>query len=103
MFIPVFIIMDVREGNFSEKTLFHKEKKIDEEYYWLKLKLPIVNARFSINSFSMIKEKLGRSEREIGLFIKTRQDSSIRRKVTTKKGGKICHFAWWFIHLFISV
>ena len=46
---------------------------------------------FRINSFSMIKENLGRSEREIDLFIKTRQDSSVRRKVTKK--GKICHFA----------
>ena len=33
----------------------------------------------------MIKEKIGQSEREIGLFIKTRQNSSIRRKVTRKK------------------
>ena len=41
----------------------------------------------------MIKEKLGLSEREIGLFIKTRQDLSVRRKVTIKKEGKICHFA----------
>ena len=32
---------------------------------------------FLMNSFSMMKEKL---EREIGLFIKTRQDSTIRRK-----------------------
>ena len=35
---------------------------------------------FRINSFSMIKEKLVRSEREIGLFIKTKQDSSIQEK-----------------------
>ena len=40
---------------------------------------------FQINSFSMTKENLGWSEREIDQFIKTRQDSSIRRKVTRKK------------------
>ena len=31
--------------------------------------------------------------KEIGLFIKTRQDLSVRRKVTRKKEDKICHFA----------
>ena len=36
----------------------------------------------------MIKEKLGRSEREIDLFIKTRQDLSVRKKVTRKKKVK---------------
>ena len=81
----MFIIMDVREGNFSEKTLFSQGERsmkniIEDSSSYLLLMLV-----FRINSFSMIKEKLGRSEREIGLFIKTRQDSSIRRKITRKR------------------
>ena len=56
---------------------------------------------FRINSFSMIKENLGRSERQIDLFIKTRQDSSIRRKVTRKK--KKVKFAILLDGLFICL
>ena len=60
---------------------------------------------FRINSFSMTKEK---NEREIGLFIKTRQDSTIRRKVTRKKKVKfailldglfICLFQFSYLSL----
>ena len=77
----------------AKKTLFSQGERsmkniIEDSSSYLLLMLV-----FRINSFSMIKEKLGRSEREIGLFIKTNQDSSIRRKVTRKKEGKICHFA----------
>ena len=46
---------------------------------------PFLMLVFRINSFSMTKEK---NEKEIGLFIKTRQDSTIRRKVTRKKKVK---------------
>ena len=58
---------------------------------------------FQINSFSVMKVREARSEREICLFIKTRQDSTILRKVTRKKQVKFTIFARWFIHLFISV
>ena len=58
----MFIIMDVREGNFSGKTLFSKVerlmKNIVEDSSSYLLLMPV----FRINSFSMIKENLGRSE-----------------------------------------
>ena len=41
--------------------------------------LGILDARFS-NKFIFDDEREARSERNIGLFIKTRQDSTIRRK-----------------------
>ena len=88
----MFIMMDVREGNFSEMTSFSPrfsqgERLMENNYTITKdsssyLFLMLV---FRINSFSMTKEK---NEREIGLFIKTRQDSTIRRKVTRKKKVK---------------
>ena len=43
-----------------------------------------LDVRFS-NKFIFDDEREARSEREIGLFIKTRQDSTIRREVTRKK------------------
>ena len=79
----MFTIIDFREGNFSEITSFSQGERLMENitisedsssYLFLMLV-------FRINSFSMTKEK---NEREIGLFIKTRQDSTIRRKVTRK-------------------
>ena len=84
----MFIIMDVREGNFSERTLFSQERRliitiIDDSLSYLFLMLV-----FQINSFSMTKPWEARNEWEIGLFIKTRQDSTIRRKVTRKKQVK---------------
>ena len=79
----MFIIMDVREGNFSEITSFSQGERLMEnnttEHSSSYLFLMLV---FQINSFSMTKEK---NELE---FIKTRQDSTIRRKVTRKKKVK---------------
>ena len=72
----MFITMDVREGNYSEITSFSQGERLMEnttEHSSSYLFLMLV---FKINSFSMTKEK---NERE---FIKTRQDSTIRRKVT---------------------
>ena len=45
----------------------------------------------------MTKEK---NEREIGLFIKTRQDSTIRRKVTRKKkvNSPFCLMVYSFVY-----
>ena len=43
---------------------------------------------FFSNKFISDDEREARSEREIGLFIKTRQDSTIRRKVAQKKKVK---------------
>ena len=40
------------------------------------------------NKFIFDDETEAKSERETGLFIKTRQDSTIRRKVTRKKKAK---------------
>ena len=59
----MFIIMDVREGNFSEKTLFSQGERlmktiIEDSSSYLFLMLV-----FLINSFSMVKEKLGVKER----------------------------------------
>ena len=85
--------MDVREGNFSEKALFAQGERLIKNIIEDSLSYLFLMLVFRINSFSMIKDKLGWSEREIGLFIKTRQNSSIRRKVTRSKEGKICHFA----------
>ena len=63
----MFIIMDVREENFSEKTLFSQGERLmknitegSSSYLFL-----IMTLVFRINSFSMIKEKLGWIEREI--------------------------------------
>ena len=77
--------MDVREGNYSGKTLFSQgeilmKNIIEDSPSYLLLMLV-----FRINSFSIIKENLGRSVREIDLFIKTRKDSSVRRKQEKKK------------------
>ena len=81
----MFIIMDVREGNFSGKALFSQGERLMKNVIEDSSSYLLLMLVFRINSFSMIKENLGRSEREIDLFIKTRQDSSIRRKVTRKK------------------
>ena len=56
-------------------------------YYSGQLKLPIFDARFS-KKFIFNDEREARSEGEKGLFIETRQDSTIRRKVTRKKNLK---------------
>ena len=48
----------------------------------------------------MMKAGEARSERDIGLFIKTRQDSTIGRKVTRKKQVK---FGILFDRLFICL
>ena len=64
----MFIIMNVREENFSEKRYFHKEKDwwrrtiIDDSLSYLFFMLV-----FQINSFSMMKEKLGVKERYVYL------------------------------------
>ena len=55
------------------------------------LKLSIFDGRIS-NKFIFDDEREARSEREIGLFIKTRQDPTIRRKVTSKKQVKFAIF-----------
>ena len=102
----MFIIMDVREGNFSEITLFSQGERLME------LLSSITSSSnqflmlvFRINSFSMTKEK---NEREIGVFIKTKQDSTIRIKVTRKKKVKfaillddffICLFQFSYLNL----
>ena len=63
-------------------------------------KLPILDACIS-NKFIFDDEREARSEREIGLFIKTMQDSTIRRKVTRKKQVKfVILFNGLFICLF---
>ena len=50
----------------------------------------------------MTKEK---NEREIGLFIKTRQDSTIRSKVTRKKTVKfaICLIVYLFVYFSLNI
>ena len=88
----MFIIMDVKEGNFNEQTLSSQRERLMKNIIEDSSSYLLLMLVFRINSFSMIEENLGRSEREIDLFIKTRQDSSIRRKVTRKKEGKICRF-----------
>ena len=79
----MFIIMDVREANF-----IFTRTNIDEETLLLRIAqvTSILDARFS-NKF-IFDEREARSEREKGLFIKTRQDSTARRKVTRKKKVK---------------
>ena len=71
----MFIIMDVREANFSEKTLFSQGERLMKNVIEDSSSYLLLMLVFRINSFSMIKKKPGRSEREMGLFIKTRQDS----------------------------
>ena len=70
----MFIIMDVREGNFSEKTIFSQRERLMKNIIEDSSSYLLLMLDFRINSFAMIKENLGRSEREIDLFVKTRQD-----------------------------
>ena len=69
----MFIIMDVREGNLNKKNLFSQGERqmkniVEDGSSYLFLMLV-----FS-NKFIFDYEREARSEREIGLFIKTRQE-----------------------------
>ena len=66
----------------QQKNFIFTRRKIDEKEVLLMIALSylLLMLVFQINSFSMVKEKLGVKER----FIKTRQDSTIRKKVTRK-------------------
>ena len=56
----MFIIMDVREGNFSKKTLFSGERLMENNYHWARIAqvnfslMPV----FRINSFSIMNKKV---------------------------------------------
>ena len=63
----MFIIMDVKEGNFSGKTLFSQGERLMKNIIEDSSSYLILMLVFRINSFSVIKENLGRSEREIDL------------------------------------
>ena len=89
----MFIIMDVREGNFSEKTLFSQGERlmkngsiIEDSSSYLFLMLV-----FRINSFSMIKEKLGVKERKV--YSSRPGGTQQFEESNKKKEGKIRHFA----------
>ena len=67
------IIMDVREGNFNEKTLFSQEKdRLDAVVAAEILSHLFLMQVLQINWFSMVKLREARSERKIGLFITNR-------------------------------
>ena len=92
----MWIIMDVREGNFNGKLYFHKEKD------WLDAVVTAENLSYllliqvlQINCFWLVKLREARSERKIARPIHHETRSTIQRK------GKIRQFARCFIHLFI--
>ena len=55
----MFIIMYVREGNFSEKTLFSQEERLVKNIIEDSSSCLLLMLVFRINSFSMIIEKIG--------------------------------------------
>ena len=79
----MFNIMDVREGNFSKKNLLSQGDRWRITITEDSSSYPFLMLVFS-NKFIFDDEREA-SLREIALFIKTRQDSPIRRKVTRKR------------------
>ena len=72
----------------AKKTLFSQEERLIRTVIDDSLSYRFLVLVFEINSFSIMKTWEARNERKIGLFIKTMQDLTIRRKVTRKKQVK---------------
>ena len=63
----MFIIMDVREGNFSQKTLFLEGERLMKNIIEDSSSYLLLMLVFRINSFSIMKGKLGVKERQVYL------------------------------------